>query len=951
MSDKKRIDPKVVLSIYKRDIKNIIKNPVTIIVVLGLIILPSLYAWVNIVACWDPYSNTSGIQVAIVNLDEGVDFGNEVVNAGEMIVNNLKENHSIGWQFVDKSDAEYGLTHNKYYAMMEIPADFSKRLVDVFDGVPQKPEIIYRVNEKSNAVAPKITDTGAKTVTNEVTRSIIEVVDKAAFSVSNQLGEDMNDNKNKIVTVRDAVLTVSGHFAEIEAGLDKAEDSMEMFNNLLADVDQSLPEVEKGIASLKDFSVQSNLLLDDAQSIQSEVVRYLDDKFDEVLGLSADLEKLLKAARNSTDDLEALRKKAPEIIDKAQRLQMVLEKIMDFLTPYQDLSPDYQLLRNQLEIARKGLAALNEAFSAINDNSAVTKTFLTELLQNNDQLLQKQIAAIKTITEDTRLEMAETLPEYLGRVAKFSADGLTMETQLLQQEALNLQKEGALYPVKYPMLPFAQLQKDLGRVVVDIEVNQGENLGEILEAVKNDEQMISAQLPDCAAKTTAELTQALEKLTEASENNKALLEKLQMMSDKEFAAQLAVIKDKLLFGDELLTKSQALLEELEKKGFSVGSIVAGLSNIDSQLKDALDKIDGMLDVVDDGLGLANRAFDVAETTSGEIETAIEQLRRHYDERWETIISTIFGDLESSLDNLDNILLSADDALPQLNELLANGKDASGKGRDVLDVVAADLPAIRADVSRLSQLFGKLNDDNLDLLIELLQNDPDAMSDYFSGPVALTEERLYHLNNYGSAMAPFYTILALWVGCLILCAVLTVEAKPLKAGEPLKIMEEYFGKMLIFLTLTILQALVVAVGDKYLLGITVTDFPLFLGFCFLSSIIFTLIVYTMVSVLGTVGKAVCVIFLVLQIAGAGGTFPVEVMPRFYQIIQPFLPFTYSIGALREAVAGPMADNLWYDFKMLLLFGIIALLIGLTLKKPLHPLIEWFNKKFAESGIGE
>ena len=189
---------KNIVAIYQRDIKNILHNPVALLIVLGLLILPSLYAWVNIVACWDPYGNTSGIRVAVVNLDQGVTIQGNQINAGNEIVNNLRENHSIGWQFVSKDDAEYGLTHDRYYAMLEIPENFSVQLVNVLDKDYQKPQIIYRVNEKSNAIAPKITDTGAKTVTNEVTKAILEVADRVVFSLSNDVGHKLDSNETKL---------------------------------------------------------------------------------------------------------------------------------------------------------------------------------------------------------------------------------------------------------------------------------------------------------------------------------------------------------------------------------------------------------------------------------------------------------------------------------------------------------------------------------------------------------------------------------------------------------------------------------------------------------------------------------------------------------------------------------------------------------------------------------
>ena len=201
------------------------------------------------------------------------------------------------------------------------------------------------------------------------------------------------------------------------------------------------------------------------------------------------------------------------------------------------------------------------------------------------------------------------------------------------------------------------------------------------------------------------------------------------------------------------------------------------------------------------------------------------------------------------------------------------------------------------------------------------------------------------------MAPFYTILALWVGCLLLSALLTTEALPVLPNRENTVMEEYFGKMLTFLTLSIGQAMIVSLGDKFLLGVTVSSLKIFLGFSIITAIVFVLLVYSLVSVFGSIGKAMAVVLLVLQIAGSGGTYPVEVMPKFYQVIQPYLPFTYAIGAMREAISGPVPENLIYDFWHLILFGGFGLLVGIMLKQIVRPLLEKFNKKFRESGLGE
>lgn len=953
MKEKRKLKLKNILAVYGRDFKNIATNPVALIVTLGLVVLPSLYAWVNIIACWDPYGSTSGIKVAVVNLDEGVMLQNEAINVGNMIIDNLKENHSIGWQFVNEEEAEYGLTHDKYYAMLEIPADFSAQLVDVFNSELEKPRIIYRVNEKSNAIAPKITDTGAKTLTNQVTKAIIEVVDKAVFVVSEELGEGVANNQNKIKNFRDAVLQVNSHFYEIEEALDNAQNDLLLVNDILADADKSLPEIESGLANLKDFSLYGATLLADAEEVKAEAVAYLDGKFDEVLTLSDQLTELMREAEGEVNDIDDLSQKVPAILAKAEQLKDVLTKIIEFLTPYQQLAPNYEQLLRQLQTAESALETMVNAFGSLSDHSGELREFLLQTIALNQTLLSSQIDQLQKLAMDAQDELKTDVPMYLENirqtVMQYRSDQI--EKEQLKTYLIEAERKGALYQIKYPQLGIKTLQADLLAALLAIEQGKDETLNQYLTAIENDCTAIDDALPQVRQETDDKFSKACEALKEAYTNQENLQKELEKMTDEEIAAKFDQITEKLLTGKQFLDKAQEALAILAERNFSVGDIIAELAHIDSLVAEALQKAENALKTLDNGLLLADDLFAFADQTVLEVQTAIEQLRQSYNERWNDIIEAMFADLEQSLGNLDNILLSADDAMPKLNELLADGKNASAKGQEMMDQVTTHIPEIKEKIHRLSDLMRQMTDDNLDLLIDILENDPDEMSDYFSGPVELVEERLYHLDNYGSAMAPFYTILAIWVGCLLLCAVLTTEAEPIEKDEPLLIMEEYFGKMLTFVTLALAQSLVVAVGDKFLLGITVTDLGLFIGFCLLSSIVFTLIVYTIVSMLGTVGKAVCVVFLVLQLAGAGGTFPVEVMPEFYQIIKPFLPFTYAIGALREAVAGPMVDNLWYDFKILLVFGVIALLLGLTLKKPLHPLLEWFNKKFKESGISE
>ena len=162
--------------IFKRDLRRLLKNPVAVIVTIGVAIIPSLYAWFNILANWDPYENTSTVPIAVTIEDKGADIKDlGYTNAGDMIRERLEENDQLGWTFVDdENEAVEGVKAGKYYAAFVVPSDFTQDLADVLDGNTDKAHIAYYVNEKANAVAPKVTDTGSTTIDDQISNQFVE---------------------------------------------------------------------------------------------------------------------------------------------------------------------------------------------------------------------------------------------------------------------------------------------------------------------------------------------------------------------------------------------------------------------------------------------------------------------------------------------------------------------------------------------------------------------------------------------------------------------------------------------------------------------------------------------------------------------------------------------------------------------------------------------------------
>ena len=189
---------------------------------------------------------------------------------------------------------------------------------------------------------------------------------------------------------------------------------------------------------------------------------------------------------------------------------------------------------------------------------------------------------------------------------------------------------------------------------------------------------------------------------------------------------------------------------------------------------------------------------------------------------------------------------------------------------------------------------------------------------------------------------------MWVGGVVLVAVLNVDLtehdrKKLGKANPVQL---FFGRYLIFFVISQVQGLIIALGDLFFLKTQAEDPVMFIISCLISSFVYSLIIYSLTITFSVIGKALAVIILIMQVAGSGGTFPIEVLPGPFKAIAPFLPFKYGINALRETVAGMDRGN---NLGMLLLFVVPALLLGLLLRKPCIKIIAFFNKKVEESNL--
>ena len=221
--------------------------------------------------------------------------------------------------------------------------------------------------------------------------------------------------------------------------------------------------------------------------------------------------------------------------------------------------------------------------------------------------------------------------------------------------------------------------------------------------------------------------------------------------------------------------------------------------------------------------------------------------------------------------------------------------------------------------------------------------------FMASPVQLETNQLYPIENYGSAMAPFYSTLAIWVGGIVLVAIMKVTVDEDKRLGNIKPYQAYIGRYLLFMLLGLVQATIICLGDLYFLKIQCLHPMLFMISGWISSLVFTNIIYTLTVSFGDIGKALSVIILVIQIAGSSGTFPIEVTPKFFQNVYPFLPFTYAINAMRETIAGFYGNQYLIYLLQVLAFLPFALLLGLVLRRPLIKFNRFFDERLEDTHL--
>lgn len=329
--------------------------------------------------------------------------------------------------------------------------------------------------------------------------------------------------------------------------------------------------------------------------------------------------------------------------------------------------------------------------------------------------------------------------------------------------------------------------------------------------------------------------------------------------------------------------------------------------------------------------------------------SIRKIRNTYQYQVQPDVSRSVLRMEQALIQTGKMLNNIESSFGTIDRALESYQTTLDSGTDDITATKDYIVSLQSDIRKLSKSLRALSgDEQYNEMMDLLKNDPTLMASFVASPVSMETKAVYPIETYGSAMAPFYTVLAIWVGALILVALIHVKVAPV---ENLKVRpwQAYFGRYITFFLIGQAQTAITVLGDLFYVDIQCPHPFLFWLASAASSFVFTLLIYSLTVAMGNVGEAVAVIVMVIQVAGAGGTFPIEVLPEVYQMIYKFLPFTYCMNALRECVGGVYKNDYWMDLRALGIYILISLFIGLVVAVPLRRLNKVIERSKEKSKV--
>ena len=581
------------------------------------------------------------------------------------------------------------------------------------------------------------------------------------------------------------------------------------------------------------------------------------------------------------------------------------------------------------KITQSGKSTLQETI-----NETFIETVVVTILNSTDAASLTKTNVLSDIS-DKLTDISNNLSEYNASISMFNASNDNLSDTLKKTDAL-----------------VSDMQSNMSEENIEASKNTANNA---IDAYTANISASLTRLTDINTKLTGKIETLRGKIADYK-NNHTLVTKLDII--KQLGELNSLMNEVINANNEFNNSLKPILEHFKdidndnggNNQFLYDSLISSLDLMPALLKTAAQNMTTFTQWYTDSKADPANIFTYMDDALVQCENSINSLNSiltssindsvgKSGELFKTSISSIYDSLLSASDSLSaisTIINGVDSTLSSVNFTLDTMGELIGNVQNTLDKANTELAALKDD--------GKY-----ELMQKLLDKDSSEYGEFFSSPVKVTTENVYEAVNYGTAVAPFYTTLALWVGGLLLTALIKTSPDDSEEFKNATLTQKYFGRYLIFWLMGQIQAVITVLGDIYLLKIYCVHPGIFMLTASIVSFAFTLLIYTLTLSFGDVGKALAVVLVVIQIAGSSGTYPIELLPSFFRNVYIYFPFPYAINAIRECVSGFYRYDYFILMGQLMLFVIGTLFLGLFLRKPFMKLNHYMHHRMHDTKL--
>ncbi|CAA7603002.1 Phage infection protein, YhgE, N-terminal [Acididesulfobacillus acetoxydans] len=930
------------------ELKRLWRNRFARLAALALCFMPLLYSFLYLSAFWDPYGHLDHLKVAVVNLDRAAVRNGETIHAGEDLVKKLKGDSSVGWRFTNEADAKNGVEEAKYDLALIIPPDFSQTLLNITRGpksgkTPPKARLFYYSNPSKNFLASQIGDKVTEKLKGEFNGQIagdflnnvfLNLADlqsgmRTAADGAQHLNQGLKQAASGSAQITERLQTVAGGAGKITQGLKSAASGANQVaagNVTLADGAQALFAATSPIGTGLEQAQQGSAEL---AAGSASLAGGLNKAGGEIGSAAAGAAEIRKGAAAAYDGAENLTSGTGALLGGSAQLEVGAGQV------YSGLSR----MKQQLNDPENGVPALINGANTLAAQTSAQSQLLQAVLSAHQALTGRIMPGIQTA--------AGSVSQISSGLTQASA-GLSQDSQALQTAAASLAKMEASDPALAQNQDFMTAFAAVKSVQPTLDPTNTDPATGITAGVKS----AAAGLGQVAAGLTGPMTDPAQP---------SALTGLQQLDAGLYNTNDSPANPQTVYGgvealnnganqmstglDQLLGTSNGGLDRLLN---GAGRLQTGAAGLNSGLKEAnrgsaaltagLSQLTSGASGLSAGLVQGAQGFPQLVDGGQKLSSGLNALTgalRELERGFQTFAGHLAGLNQGAL-QLAQGARTVSEGVAQA----ASGSASLQSGLTALHSGSAGLTQGIDTAKTGSQKLLKGLNKGVKQVRENLPAQRSLVSKDMGEPVRIVKDALNPVQTYGTGFAPYFIPLSLWVGALVLFFLINIKEKRLITSRvsPWNIV---LGKYLTFALLGVLQAVVSSLVLIEVLGLHPLNVLAFYGFNILLSLTFIAIMQLLVAAAGMVGRFAAIVLLMLQLTSSGGTFPLELVPKFFRVISPFLPMTYATAGLRQIISGSSVIPLGTDLMVLAGFGLFSLALAVLAARPrirvrdLHP----------------